>query len=411
MNKLRPDIFIIIVITGLCLWIVWLNFSTEKLKPELSEIPEEALPEPVLIYRYGLPVDSFKIVSDKIRNNQLLSNILFDLGLSNAKINIAVKKGAGIFDVRKFKTGNSYLGFKSGDSLSYFVYETDPVNYIVFQFKDSIRVWRGEKIIDTIRKNFTGSISTSLWNTFRDNSANPVLANVLSDIYAWSIDFFGLQAGDSLRVVYDEHFVDSISMGIGKVYGAWFRHMGTDFWAIPFEQDSMESFFDDQGKSLRKAFLKSPLKFSRISSRFSSSRMHPVLKIRRPHHGIDYAAPVGTPVNAIGDGIIMKTGNEGGSGNMIRIKHNSVYSTAYLHLRGYAKGIHTGSYVKQGDVIGYVGSTGLSTGPHLDFRFYKNGYSVDPLKVEAPSVDPVKPENLRKYEMVKEGVMGMLGSF
>jgi murein DD-endopeptidase MepM/ murein hydrolase activator NlpD len=410
MSRRKLILLITVVILLFGLYLFWF-FSSRKDKIQLSEIPEEEQAEPIIIYRYGLPVDSFEIITGKVRNNQLFSNLLTDLGLSYAKIDLAVRKGKGIFDVRKFRTGNLYAGFMSGDSLSFFVYETDPVNYIVFQFRDSISVWGGVKDIDTIRKTFAGSIRTSLWNTFKDNSANPLLANVLSDIYAWSIDFFGLQAGDSMRVIYDELFVDSASMGIGKIYGAWFRHMGNDFWAIPFEQDSMESFFDEQGNSLRKAFLKSPLKFSRISSRFSGSRMHPILKIRRPHHGVDYAAPVGTPVNAIGDGVIVKTGNEKGSGNMIRIKHNSVYSTAYLHLRGYAKGIHTGSYVKQGDVIGYVGSTGLSTGPHLDFRFYKNGFPVDPLKVEAPPVDPVKLENRRYYEMVKEEVMEMVRDF
>ena len=410
MGRQKLVLLIIIFLVSLGLCIVMLNLNKrETLK--LSEIPEEEQAEPIIIYRYGLPVDSFEIITGKVRNNQLFSSLLTDLGLSYAKIDLAVKKGKEIFDFRKFRAGNAYTGFKSGDSLCYFVYETDAINFTVFQFRDCIRIWTGVKDIDTIRITFAGSIRTSLWNTFKDNSVNPLLANILSDIYAWSIDFFGLQTGDSMRVIYDEYYVDSVSMGIGRVHGAWFRHMGTDFWAIPFVQDSTESFFDEHGKSLRKAFLKSPLKFSRISSRFSSSRMHPILMIRRPHHGVDYAAPVGTPVNAIGDGVVVKTEYEKGSGNMIRIKHNSVYSTAYLHLRGYAKDIRTGSYVKQGDVIGYIGSTGLSTGPHLDFRFYKNGFSVDPLKVEALPVDPVKPENLMHFEMVKEEVMAMVGNF
>jgi murein DD-endopeptidase MepM/ murein hydrolase activator NlpD len=414
MNRFRLDALIIVIISVLCLFIVWFNFTGGEDKVKLSIIPEEEQAEPVIIYKYGLPVDSFDMITGKVRNNQMLSNLLDDLGINPNIINALVQKASGIFDVRKFKSGNRYVGYRRLDSLSsltYLVYEKDPVNYVVFQFADSLNVWGGAKQIDTVRKSFEGSIQSSLWNMFADHSANPVLANFLSEIYAWSIDFFGLQVGDSLRVVYDELYVDSSSMGIGKIYGAWFKHMGTEFWAIPFVQDSIESFFDDKGKSLRKAFLKAPLRFSRISSRFSNSRMHPILKIRRPHHGIDYAAPVGTPVNSIGDGVIVKTGYEGGSGNMVKIKHNSVYSTAYLHLYRYASGIKPGAYVKQGDVIGYVGSTGLSTGPHLDFRFYKNGFSIDPLKVEAPPVDPVKTENLAEYEEVKKEVMGMVGSF
>jgi murein DD-endopeptidase MepM/ murein hydrolase activator NlpD len=218
---------------------------------------------------------------------------------------------------------------------------------------------------------------------------NPVLANELSEIYAWSIDFFGLQPADSFSVIYDELYVDSVSIGLGRIHAAYFRSSGTDFYAIPFVQDSVESYYDLEGNSLRKAFLKAPLRFSRISSRYSHSRVHPVLKIRRPHHGVDYAAPTGTPVQAIGDGKIIeaKRGYNNGGGNYIKIRHNSIYTTAYLHLSGFAPGIATGTYVRQGDVIGYVGSTGLATGPHLDFRFYKNGSPVDPLKVEAPRLN------------------------
>lgn len=414
MNRFRLDILIIVILSGLSLFIVRFYFREGMKNEKLSIIPEEEPAVPESIYRYGLPVDSFDIITGRVRNNQVLSSLLIELGIDPGMINSAVQKAAGIFDVRKFKSGNNYVGFRGMDSirsLAYLVYEKDPVNYVVFQFADSLNVWGGVKQTNTIRNTFAGSIQTSLWNTFADRSANPVLANSLSEIYAWSIDFFGLQQGDSLRIIYDELYVDSVSMGIGKIHGAWFRHMGTEFWAIPFLQAGTESYFDDQGKSLRKAFLKAPLRFSRISSRFSNSRMHPILKIRRPHHGIDYAAPLGTPVNAIGDGVIVKTGYDRGAGNMVRIKHNSVYSTAYLHLSRYAKGIKTGAYIKQGDVIGYVGSTGLSTGPHLDFRFYKNGHPIDPLKVEAPPVDPVRPENLRAYDMKKEMVMEMVGSF
>ena len=244
-----------------------------------------------------------------------------------------------------------------------------------------------------------------------DRRVNPMLAVRLSEIYAWSIDFFGLQKGDSMRVIYDELFVDSSSLGIGRIEGAYFRHAGVDFWAIPFMQDSTWDFFDEKGQSLRKAFLKAPLRYSRISSRFSNSRYHPILKIRRPHHGVDYAAPTGTPVHAIGDGLVVFKGWNTGGGNAIKIKHNGVYTTSYMHLHGYAKGLHKGSYVKQGDVIGYVGSTGLATGPHLDFRVYKNGVAIDPLKMKAPPVEPVKEENLSRFNEVRNQVMYMVGSF
>jgi murein DD-endopeptidase MepM/ murein hydrolase activator NlpD len=175
--------------------------------------------------------------------------------------------------------------------------------------------------------------------------------------------------------------------------------MNTDFYAFQFEQDNTMSYFDENGNSLRKAFLKAPLRFSRISSKFSNSRFHPVLKIRRPHHGIDYAAPAGTPVLAIGDGVIIKKGyQKNGGGRYLKIKHNSIYTTVYMHFSRYSKGMNQGAYVKQGDVIGYVGSSGLATGPHLDFRFYKNGTAVDPLKIKAPPVEPVKKQNIEQFE-------------
>ncbi|MCF6357955.1 MAG: M23 family metallopeptidase [Draconibacterium sp.] len=242
-----------------------------------------------------------------------------------------------------------------------------------------------------------------------NSGQDPMLALELSDIFAWTIDFFAIQKGDRFRVIYDERFVDSTSIGIGEIYAVEFDHYGEPNYAFIFDQNNRLDYFDEKGKSLRKAFLKAPLKFSRISSRFSNSRMHPVLRIRRPHHGIDYAAPKGTPVMSIGDGtVIARAYQRRGGGNYLKIKHNSVYTTTYMHLNGFAKGVTTGSRVKQGQVIGYVGSTGLATGPHLDFRVHKNGSPVDPLKVKAPPVEPVKEENLARYNIVKDSLMNEL---
>jgi murein DD-endopeptidase MepM/ murein hydrolase activator NlpD len=379
-----------------------------------NENPAGFIPVPVIQYKYGLPVDSFLVVSGKVKPNQPLSSLFANFGLNTSVVNQMVQKTEGVFDVRKFRSGNTYFSFQSIDSaasLEYLVYEHTPIDYVVFRFRDSLDVYAATKQIDTIRSTYAGSIETSLWNAMISRQANPMLAIELSEIYAWSIDFFGLQKGDSIRVVYDELFVDSLSIGIGLIHAAWFRHMNHDFLAVPFVQDGREDYFDAEGLNLRKAFLKAPLRFSRISSGFSNSRLHPILKIRRPHHGVDYAAPAGTPVVAIGDGIITKLGYEGAAGHMVRIRHNSVYSTAYLHLGKYGNGIKTGGFVKQGDIIGYVGSTGLSTGPHLDFRFYKNGAAVDPLKVEAPPVDPVKEENMQAFEIAREQALSVLEIF
>jgi len=382
---------------------------------KLVEKPVAEIQKPIQhILMYDIVVDSFDIQKGRVKRNQPLYLLLRDYGIGQKEINAIDVLSKDVFDLRKIRSGNPYtaiLGRDSLHSLKYLVYEHTALDYIVFQFCDSLNVWNGMKDVDTIHRTFTGSINTSLWNTMIDNGANPMLAVDLSEIYAWTIDFFGLQQGDSIRVIYDELFVDSVSVGIGEVESAWFKHMNTEFWAIPFIQDSVKSFYDEEGNSLRKAFLKAPLRYSRISSRFSNSRYHPILKIRRPHHGVDYAAPVGTPVHAIGDGVVFSKKYNKGAGYMLKIKHNSVYSTAYLHLSRYGKGISNGSYVKQGDIIGYVGSTGLSTGPHLDFRFYKNGSAIDPLKVKAPPVDPVHEENIERYDSVKNVIIKELGSF
>lgn len=411
---MKTKVFSFVLIIGLLsLVLFWIFFGTKSfVEEDIPETEEIEIPPPVVYYEYdSIMVDSFISESGYIGRNQPLSSLLGEYGISAKRVYELTQKSEGVFDLRKIRYGQPYKLFFSPDSLyelKYFVYEHSPQDYLAVDFSDSIQLWVGKKQIDTLRSFFTGSIETSLWNLMKEKNANPMLAIELSEMYAWSIDFFGLQKGDSIRVVYDELYVDSISVGIGDIRGGYFRHMNTDFWAIPFVQDSLRDYYDEEGKSLRKAFLKAPLRFSRISSRFSHSRLHPILKIRRPHHGVDYAAPTGTPVLAIGDGWVTERSYSRGAGNMVRIKHNSVYATAYLHLSRFGEGIQKGSYVKQGDVIGYVGSTGLSTGPHLDFRFYKNGSAIDPLKVEAPPVDPVREPNMERYRRVRDSVMNII---
>jgi len=395
--------------------LIFFNPSCRNTTGTHSELlPTDSITAPKAVHtKYGLSYDSFNRIEGKIRRNQFLSDLLTEYGVPYPAINRVVQLSREVFDVRKIKRGNPYVVFQTKDSLKktmYVVYEHTPTDYIVFDLGDSINVYKETKQIITEQKTASGIISTSLWNTINEKNLNPVLVNDLSEIFAWSIDFFGLQKGDSFKIVYEEQYVDSTSIGISKIYAAWFNHMGRDFFAIPFVQKKRESFYDIEGNSLKKAFLKAPLRFSRISSGFSNSRLHPILKIRRPHHGVDYAAPIGTPVHAIGDGKIIKTGYNGDAGRMVKIRHNSVYTTAYLHLSRYGRGIKLGKYVKQGEIIGYVGSSGLSTGPHLDFRFYKQGSPINPLKVKAPSVEPVSEENREDFEKIKSVITDLLNT-
>ncbi len=353
---------------------------------------------------YGIPVDSFYIEYGTVKKDQNLSHILAHYNLPEGSFAQILTRSKDVFDLRKIRYGNRYTVFLSVDTLyevKYFVYEHTPVQYILFDLRDSVRVELCMKEVTAVNKLCSGTIESSLWNAINDKNLNPELTFKLSEIFAWTIDFFGLEVGDSFNVAYEELYVDTLAFGLGDIHSAYFRHAGREFYAIPFMQDSTLSFYDLDGNSLRKAFLKAPLRFSRISSKYSHSRLHPILKIYRPHHGVDYAAPIGTPVHAIGDGKVIKTSYTSGAGRMVKIRHNSIYSTSYMHLSRFEKGIKGGAFVKQGDVIGYVGSSGLSTGPHLDFRFYRNGQPVDPLKVEAPSVEPIREENKASFDSVK----------
>lgn len=404
--KNKPLLVAIFILPGVLMFSSC-HFNQGNRQKGLAEADTATIAPPV--YKYGLPVDSFHIEIGTIGPNQHLSHILGSYGVAMGIIDQIARQSKEIFDVRKIRNGQKYAIFQTPDSIHetrFFVYENSATDFYVFELFDSLKVYRGEnEIVRKLRTGY-GEISSSLWNTMKDNNLDPMLALKLSDIFAWTIDFYAIQKGDQFRVIYDELLVDSAYIGIGDIYAVQFDHAGSENFAFGFEQDERFDYFDENGMSLRRAFLKSPLEFSRISSHFSHSRLHPVLRIRRPHHGVDYAAPHGTPVRSIGDGtVIARAFQAGGGGNYVKIKHNSVYTTTYMHLSGFGKGVTTGARVKQGQVIGFVGATGLATGPHLDFRVHKNGSPVDPLKVEAPPVEPVHQEKMGEYIVLKDSLL------
>ena len=368
----------------------------------------------VIRLEYNLPVDSFVVERKNVGRNQFISNILSEYGVDFQTIDKLAREYRHIFDVRKIRVGSPYAAFLTKDSiprLAYFVYEITKSDYVVWDFRNGISAYTGNKPVTTEIKTASGSIESSLWNTMVENDINTEIAIEVSEIYAWSIDFFGIARGDAFKVIYEESFVDSVSIGIKRVLGAVFMHGGKQHYAIPFVQDSTLSFYDEKGESLRKAFLKAPLRYSRISSGYSLKRFHPVLKIFRAHQGVDYAAPTGTPVQTIGDGVVVKKAyQKGGGGNYLHVKHNSVYTTVYMHLSKYAAGITVGKRVSQGEVIGYVGSTGLSSGPHLDFRVYQNGQLVNPLHIKSPPVKPVHKQNMEAFSFKRTKVLSFLNA-
>ncbi len=380
--------------------------------PPLGEDLVVNVPEPKLLY--GLPADSFHIEEGVVSRNENLSDILVSRGVSAQSVDQIAKNSVAVFDVRKMKAGNRITMFYSTDPKRtplYLAYQNNSVDYYLYSLTDSLNVMAGKHEVISKRQTASGVISSSLWNAMKSSNISPLLAVELSDIYAWTIDFFAIQKGDQFTVIYDEDFVNGESIGLGKIYSASFTQGGTLFYAIRFTQEDGDNFFDEKGNSLRKAFLKAPLKFSRISSRFSNNRMHPVLRIVRPHHGVDYAAATGTPVFSIGDGVVIqKSYQPAGGGNFVKIRHNSMYTTSYMHLSKFAAGLKAGLRVKQGEVIGFVGSTGLASGPHLDFRVYLGGTAVDPLKIKSEPANPVNAANLNKFNVLRDSVIQLLNT-
>lgn len=390
-------------------------FAASCSSGEQEPVQEEV--EVAVQTRYGIDVDRHVAEQGVVKRGDVFGDLMYGAGIDNNTLQRIINRSKDVFDIRKIKVGNAYEFFYEKDSLggkdaaAYFVYEKDAMSHVLFSLKDSIYAKEIAKEIKAEKKYTEVKINTSLWNDVIDAGASPVLALTLSDIYAWTIDFFGLQKGDSFKVVYDELSYNGDFIDIGNVYYCEFVHNGKVFNAIRFvDGDKGNVYWNENGESLKKAFLKAPLKFKRISSKFTYRRFHPVRKVYRAHTGVDYAAPTGTPVMSIGDGVVISRGWGGGGGNTVKIRHNSVYTTAYLHLSRYAKGLKVGDRVKQGEVIGYVGSSGVSTGPHLDFRVWKNGTPIDPLKMESPSVEPVSKENMEAFKAAGEAARNQMDS-
>ena len=353
---------------------------------------------------FGFDPVQMTVRDGNVRSGEFFSTLLMKLGMSAGDAYLLSEACDTVFDVRSLRVGNAYQAYYSPSStgaLEYLVYWQDRVNGVVFRCTAPYSVWKVARPVVTEHRYADVAISSSLWNDMLAAGVSPLLILSLSDIYAWTVDFFGLQKGDRFRVFYDEKTCDGDVIAVDTVRYAVFTHQGEDFPAVMFDQgDGGNIYWNEKGESMRKAFLKAPLQYSRISSGFSYARRHPVTRRVQPHTGVDYAAPAGTPVMTIGDGVVTSRRNEGAGGNVVRIRHNSVYSTAYLHLSRYASGLKVGQRVRQGEVIGYVGSTGRSTGPHLDFRVWKNGSPINPLKMESPPAEPLKKEFSEDFEAV-----------
>lgn len=370
---------------------------------------EIKIEEPTFLY--GMVVDDFLIIEDKIKRNQMLGDILTEYNVPATLINQLSGLSHQVFDVRKILPNKKYTLICERDSFKTakaFIYEPNLIDYVVLKFGDSLSVDVCHREVETVEKTLSGVIESTLSNTIESLGISHELTNQFVDIFAWQVDFQRLQKGDKFKLIYEENQVEGQAVGINQITGIYFEHFGHPYYAFPLDQGEGVDYFDEQGKSLRKALLKYPIEFTRISSRYSGRRFHPVRKVYRAHLGTDFAAPTGTPIRTVGDGIVVEARYTSGNGNYVKIRHNSTYTTQYLHMSRIADGMKPGVRVRQSQVIGFVGSTGLATGPHLCYRFWKNGRQVDALKVDLPPSKPVKDEFVPAFEKIKENLIERL---
>ena len=371
------------------------------------------------VYQYGIDITQYTTETMTIQSGETVSEILGRYGIYARKVGILTNKAEDVFPLERIKANDTYTTFirTVSDSLG----ERDVLEYVVFPITktkyakmsflgDSVHIVKDSLPITIKRQCARAEIKSSLWGAIMAENMPNALAAEVEGLFKWSVDFFGIQEGDSFAVIYDEKFTnDTVSAGIGRIYGAYFKKGKKTIYAIPYaDENGRLKYWDYDGATMKKQMLQAPLTYTRISSKFTYKRLHPVYRVYRPHLGVDYAAPMGTPVHTVADGTVIKAGWGGGGGNTIYIKHSGGLQTGYLHLKSFAKGIKVGAKVTQGQIIGYVGSTGTSTGPHLDYRIWQNGKPVDPLKVTQQPQEPMNKKYRADFELIRDRIISEL---
>lgn len=377
------------------------NEKTEE-KTEKKEVKE--VKEPTI--EYGFLLDTFQVIKGEVKEGMTLSHLLAPYHVSQVKINTTDIK-AREQNLNYVTTGNKYTVLCSQNDTTqkalYFIYEKNLVEYYIFDYRDSVNVQLVRRPTDTVIKTIGGiikknsNLSLTLNNILKNNAVGGELAENIAQVYAWTIDFFKLYPEDKFKIIYEEKQVEGKPFGVGKIKAVYFWHIDTVYYAFRYQQGEEIGYFNEKGKGMKRPFLKAPLKFSVVTSGYTLKRFHPVDKVYRAHLGTDYAAPTGTPIMAVGDGTIEAATYSQYNGNYVKMKHSATYQTAYLHMSKIGEGIRPGVHVKQGDIIGYVGSTGLSTGPHVCFRFWKNGQQIDHRAEKFQSSEPIKEANMEDY--------------
>ena len=377
-----------------------LNFLFTSCKKEIPEIP--VIIKEKIVKQFGYTLNDFHVLKDTVVSGDSFGSILEKNNLYYPQIYNIVQKAKQVYDVRKINIGKPYTILFSKDSLKtpeLFIYQPNLIDYVLVSLTDSLWAEKKSKAVKLLEFEAQGVITSSLSEAMEKEKLSPLLSNELSEIYAWTIDFFRLEKGDNFKVIYTGKFVDdSIYVGLNRIHSAYFEHRGKPFYAIEFETDPKRNiieYFDENGKNLRRAFLRAPVQFSRISSRYNLKRKIAYYGRVRPHRGTDFAAPRGTAIRSTASGTVIKSGYTRGNGNYVTVKHNGTYSTQYLHMK--KRGVKVGQFVKQGDYIGSVGMTGNTSGPHVCYRFWKNGKQVDPLRQKLPEAKPISKELKEKY--------------
>lgn len=372
--------------------------------------PLDAFPIIAPTIKYGFAIDTFQVLEGSIQNGQVLGVLLSKFGVDHASVEKLVANASPVFDIRQLRAGKTYtvLTKDSTQRADYFIYEPNVYEYIVFDLKQDMQVERVKRPVDVERHAAAGLIESSLWNAMTQNGMPFELASKMEDALQWSIDFHHLQRNDVFKLVFDQNSIEGEVVGIDKVHAAYYRTGKTEFHAIWYEHPEYGGYYDLEGRPMKKSFLKAPVKYSRISSHYNLNRFHPVLKRTRPHLGTDYAAPHGTEIFAVGDGVVVEAAYTSGNGNFVKIKHNDTYQTQYLHMSKFAAGIRKGTHVRQGQVIGYVGSTGLATGPHVCFRFWMNGKQVNHLNLNFPPPEPLPASELPAFFELRDTYMALI---
>ncbi|MEX0639387.1 MAG: peptidoglycan DD-metalloendopeptidase family protein [Balneolaceae bacterium] len=365
----------------------------------LREIPP--VPE---LDEYGFRMDRFERIPGQVSRNESLYIILRRHGVSPRLVQLIQQAASEYVNINRLIPGQNYVIYRDGEEANAFVWNRTGLDHLIVTWDDeesvSVRTGRNEPVVREMRAD--GVIRSSLWETLQESGVPTELAPVLAEVFAWEVNFFALREGDQFRVIYNELYLDDEPWAIERILAAEFVHRGEPYRAYYFDNGERRGYFNEEGNSLQRELLKAPFNYSpRVSSGFSHNRYHPILQQNRPHYGVDFAAPRGTPIIAAGDGEIVEARYRGGNGNIIQIRHNSVYKTAYLHLDRFASGVRPGTEVRQGEVIGYVGSTGLATGPHLCYRLYRNDSPVNSLTIDLPASDSIEEEFMEEYQYLR----------